>query len=164
MGGLQVLSAPLVAHLARSTEVEAFVARSEHAVNYSSLAASPTRTVNDDVILGYWLSDAQLRRGLPNISYVFINERATNLECDVRDCAARRICGQYRLASNRSVLIHNLKSATQLTYVWGVLKGWSAHDVDACKRFRAGPTGARASLAPGRQWLAHVRGASEGRT
>ena len=114
MGGVQGLSAELVTHLASSRAIAEFVVRSDGAIDYGKLAASNgVDTINDDVMLGFWLHDAQVRRGLANVTYAFINERATNLECDMRDCAAQRICSFYKLPSNASLLIHNLKSAAQ---------------------------------------------------
>ena len=136
MGGVQVLSARLVAHIAASHVIRQYVARSESSIDYAQLARESKRTINDDVMLGFWLSDAQLRRGLANVTYAFINSRATNLECDAKDCAALRICGSYKLPSNSSVLIHNLKSALLLPYVWGVIRGTAPHDITVCKRFR----------------------------
>lgn len=136
MGGLQVLSARLVGHIASSRAVHQYVSSSEPSIDYALLARESKRTINDDVMLGFWLSDAQLRRGLANVSYAFINARATNLECDLNDCAAHRICGYYKLPSNSSVLIHNLKSALLLPYVWGVIRGAAQHNSTVCKRFR----------------------------
>ena len=139
--------------------VAEFVNRSDTAVNYTRLAANPTSmTVNDDVILGFWLSDAQRRRRLPNITYVFVNERATNLECDIQDCARHRICSMYKLPSNSSVLIHNLKAASMMVYVWAVIRGWATHNLTMCKRIRstANIMTMRASLKPAHRWLASI--------
>ena len=152
MGGLQALSSSTVQHLATSRFVAEFVARSDVAVNYTRLAASHgLLTVNDDVILGFWLSDAQMQRRISNITYVFANELMTNLECDLRDCMRKRHCSMYRLPSNDSILIHNLKAVSMMVYVYAVIRGWSGQDSTACKRFRGT---SHLGLKPAQKWLA----------
>lgn len=167
MGGLQVLSAPLAAHLAGSRAVREFVARSDGLVDYARLAGvglSRGGTVNDDVVMGLWLSDAQQRGLVGNVSYVFINERAKNIECDMRDCLKRRACSLYGVPSNGSVLIHNLKAAAMQTYAWAVVRGHAMHDAHACKAFFAAPDRhASRALEAVRRWIANPAGSAHGR-
>ena len=160
MGGLQLLSLPLAAHLGGSRAVGEFVARSDAEVDYGRLAASAGKlTINDDVMVGFWMADAQRRGLLPNVSYVFINERAKNVECDVADCAKRSACSLYGVPSNRSVLVHNLKGALMQPYTWAVVRGDAAHDAVACKLFFvAKPKAASVGgLEPVRRWVAEPR-------
>ena len=155
MGGLQALSAQPVEHIASSRAIAEFVARSDVAVNYTRLAKSHNQfTVNDDVILGFWLSDAQLQQRMPNLSYVFVNDRMTNLECDPQDCARQKICSYYKVPSNSSILIHNLKSISSMVYVYAVISGWARHDMRACKRLLHG--GQPRSFRPAQKWVASL--------
>lgn len=90
-GVLELLSAPLVRHVASSPEVRGFVARAERAVAARKAAGwgmSLKRgqrgprvwRQNEDVALGFWLSRAE-RKGKFNVTWVRINDRAMNMGC-----------------------------------------------------------------------------------
>ena len=120
LGAFQLLSRPLVQALGSSADVAAFAS----AANASGFQR--TRESNEDVALGYWLWRLrQLHRF--NISFVGINARATNLGCF-------RNGGLYQQPKSNAIVIHRIKGAAGMTYVWTLLHDGLPHDAIRCAR------------------------------
>jgi hypothetical protein len=120
LGAFQLLSRPLVQALGSSADVAAFAS----AANASGFQR--TRESNEDVALGYWLWRLrQLHRF--NISFVGINARATNLGCF-------RNGGLYQQPKSNAIVIHRIKGAAGMTYVWTRLHDGLPHDAIRCAR------------------------------
>ena len=83
----------------------------------------------EDVALGFWLAQAQLRsQNTPrplNVTYVNINTRSKNLGC-FRDK------GDYRQPTASSIVVHFVKQATGHDYLWRVLHDGMVHDAFQC--------------------------------
>ena len=128
-GALQVLSAPVVRHLARSRELRRFVARSEE-VTAATLRgrahAGGAFDQAEDAALGFWLSRAQLQQRL-NLTYVDVTARAPNLAC-------YRKRGLYQAPSAEQVALHYVKQAAGMQLLWRVLHDGAAFDAAECHR------------------------------
>ena len=110
-----MLSAALVAYVAASADIAAFVAQSDAAIDYRQLRQQGG-VVHDDVMLGYWLEAAGRQRGAVNVTFAFVNARTPNA-----DCVAGSGNGMYKPPTNSSVLLHNIKNPKWLRYVWRVV-------------------------------------------
>ena len=124
LGALQALSSGVVRALGTSRDVDAFAT----AANAS--ADLRARDSNEDVALGYWLR--RLRgegSGRPwlNVSFVSINRRVPNLGCF-------RNAGLYRQPAADAIVIHRIKGAAGIPYVWRVLRDGLPHDPINCSR------------------------------
>ena len=134
LGGLQVLSAPLVSFLAASADVAAFVAQADATLDYNE-ARRMDRVVNDDVMLGYWLAAAP--RAF-NVTYAFVNALTPNADCPAcRPGAHCRGNGMYKPPNNASVLLHNIKNPRWLPYVWSVVAEGAEYRTAECRRANA---------------------------
>ena len=121
LGAFQLLSSSLVRMLGASEEVAAFA----RAANASD-AFRGGRESNEDVALGYWLWKLRRRHDL-NVSYVAINSRATNLGCF-------RNGGLYQQPKADAIVIHRIKGASGMHYVWRRLERNMSHDAISCAR------------------------------
>ena len=117
LGALQVLSGDLVRALGISDAVHAFA----DAANRS--ADLRKRDSNEDVALGYWI--ARLAGGVDKVHYVSVNDRAPNLGCF-------RNAGLYRQPRGHEIVIHRIKGARGMGYVWRMVHDGAAHDPIAC--------------------------------
>jgi len=137
-GVLELLTAPLVRHVATSPEVRAFVLRAERAVEARKAAGwgmSLKRgqrgprvwRQNEDVALGFWLSRAE-RKGKFNVTWVRINDRAMNMGCISTK-------GMYQRPRNDSISIHFLKRPGGLEYLWNTLHDKQPHSAQRCVRW-----------------------------
>lgn len=120
LGALQLLSSKLVGAIGTSSDVDAF----SIAANVSADLRS--RESNEDVAMGYWIWRLAIERAF-NVSYVYINERATNLGCF-------RNGGLYKRPRADAVVIHRIKGAQGMHYVWGMLVDGKPHDEINCAR------------------------------
>lgn len=137
-GVLELLSAPLVRHVATSPAVRAFVQRAEAAIA-ARLAAGWSMSLkkgqrgprvwrqNEDVALGFWISRAE-RHGLFNVTWVRINDRAMNMACISTK-------GMYQRPRNDTISIHFLKRAGGSEYLWGHLHDGVPHSAQNCSRW-----------------------------
>ena len=111
-GVLELLSAPLVRHVARSREIFDFVMRAERAVEARKAGGwgmslkhgqrgPRVWRQNEDVALGFWLSRAE-RKGAFNVTWVRINDRAMNMGCISTK-------GMYQRPRNDTISVHFLK-------------------------------------------------------
>ena len=137
-GVLELLSAPLVRHVASSPEVRGFVARAERAVAARKAAGwgmSLKRgqrgprvwRQNEDVALGFWLSRAE-RKGKFNVTWVRINDRAMNMGCISTK-------GMYQRPRNDTISVHFLKRPGGLEYIWQLLHDKVPHSAQKCVRW-----------------------------
>ena len=136
-GALQVLSVPVVRHLAHSREMERFVQRSEE-VTAEILGAQQAGAAGDvsksarsfdqaeDTALGFWLSRAQLQRQL-NLTYLDITARAPNLAC-------YRKRGLYQMPSSEQVALHYIKKPAGMRLLWRLLHDGVTFDANECHR------------------------------
>ena len=120
LGAMQVLSSGLAHDIGTWSAVHRFVA----AANASSDLRQ--RESNEDVALGYWIAEHAARQRA-NVSYVMINDRAPNLGC-FRDG------GLYRRPRAEHIVIHRVKGAEGMTYVWRQLHDGASHDPLTCAR------------------------------
>ena len=136
-GALELISAPLVRYIADSPEVNAFVRRAEEGVAARKAAGwgmSLKRgqigprvwRQNEDVALGYWISRGE-RRGLFNVTWVRINDRAINMACISTK-------GMYQRPRNDTISIHFLKRPGGSEYLWGLYHG-VPHSAENCTRW-----------------------------
>jgi hypothetical protein len=79
------------------------------------------------VALGYWISRLQAGAPFLNVSFASVNERVPNLGCF-------RNGGLYRQPTGREVVIHRVKGAAGMAYVWRRLHNETAHDPLICAR------------------------------
>jgi hypothetical protein len=137
-GVLELLSAPLVRYVATSPDVFAFVTRAERAVEARKAAGwgmslkggqrgPRVWRQNEDVALGFWLSRAE-RRGLFNVTWVRINDRAMNMACISTK-------GMYQRPRNDTISVHFLKRPGGLEYIWGLLHDGVPHSPQNCSRW-----------------------------
>ncbi len=120
LGAFQLLSRSLVQAIGGSDDVVAFA----RAANESESLRS--RESNEDVALGYWIWRLRTHHQL-NVSFVGINARATNLGCF-------RNGGLYKQPREDAIVIHRIKGAAGMTYVWRRLHEGMAHDPISCAR------------------------------
>ena len=136
-GALELLSAPLVRYVADSPEVNAFVRRAEAGVAARKAAGwgmslkkgqlgPRVWRQNEDVALGYWISRGE-RRGLFNVTWVRINDRAINMACISTK-------GMYQRPRNDTISIHFLKKPGGSEYLWGLYHG-VPHSAENCTRW-----------------------------
>jgi hypothetical protein len=119
LGAIQLLSSSLVRAIGNSPEV----ARFANAANSSTDLRA--RDSNEDVALGYWIQ-RQGRQQQLNVSYVYINSRATNLGCF-------RNGGLYQQPRADAIVIHRIKGAA------GQLCACSLHLCTHAILFRVSP-------------------------
>ncbi|KAL3911843.1 MAG: hypothetical protein SGPRY_008543 [Prymnesium sp.] len=124
-------------YVAESEEVAAFVGRAEAGVK-SRIAAGWGMSLkkgqigprvwrqNEDVALGFWLSRAE-RRGLFNVTWVRINDRAINMACISTK-------GMYQRPRNDTISIHFLKKPGGAQYLWDLYNG-VPHSAENCTRW-----------------------------
>ena len=134
-GVLELLSAPLVKHVASSPEIEAFVMRAEAAVK-ARIAAGWGMSLkkgqrgprvwrqNEDVALGFWLSRAE-RVGTFNVTWVRINDRAMNMGCISTK-------GMYQRPRQDTISIHFLKRPGGLEYLFDQMRHGVPHNAQNC--------------------------------
>ena len=120
LGALQLLSSNIVRALGSAPDVRAFA----DAANAS--ADLRGRESNEDVALGYWIARVAKQMHL-NVTYVSINDRAPNLGCF-------RNGGLYRQPLPRHIVIHRIKGAAGMGYVWRTVHDGAAHDPVECAR------------------------------
>ena len=118
LGAIQLLSSRLVRVIGTSKEVTIFANAANASLDLRS------RDSNEDVALGYWLSRLAPRLGL-NVSYIAINSRAANLGCF-------RNAGLYKQPRRDAVVIHYVKGARGMHYLWGMLHDGNEHDPINC--------------------------------
>ena len=123
LGALQVLSRSLFSAVGTSPEVLAF------AIAANASDDLRKRESNEDVALGYWLTRLASQRKL-NVTFAGVNSRATNLGCF-------RNGGLYRNPQHDAIVIHRIKGAAGLVYVWRVLQGNEPFDAINCARASA---------------------------
>jgi len=157
-GALELLSASLVEFVGTSPDVTAFVARAAariedrkaagFAVGKYNPGCIQTWTAakcgphvwqqNEDVVLGFWLTQARPRI---KVTYVRINNRATNMGCF-------GVNGLYARPRQDAVVVHWLKHASGQAYVWGLLHDGVPHNPHNCSAhvFNGKRRGALAAL------------------
>eukprot|EP00325_Prymnesiales_sp_UTEX-LB-985_P022349 CAMPEP_0174731992 /NCGR_PEP_ID=MMETSP1094-20130205/58568_1 /TAXON_ID=156173 /ORGANISM="Chrysochromulina brevifilum, Strain UTEX LB 985" /LENGTH=361 /DNA_ID=CAMNT_0015934445 /DNA_START=36 /DNA_END=1121 /DNA_ORIENTATION=- len=120
LGAMQLLSSRLAAAVGTSPEVAAF------SIAANASADLRKRESNEDVALGYWIWWLSQQKRF-NVTYVTINDRATNLGCF-------RNGGLYQQPRADAVVIHRIKGAQGMHYVWGMLHDGKQHDRLDCAR------------------------------
>lgn len=136
-GALEVLSAPLVRYVATSEFIETFVRRNS-TVTMPTGREKPRRRAGsqawqnqgDDVALGFWLSLPVLKatpHAPPDVSYVRINDRATNVACV-------STAGLYQRPRRDSRAVHFVKRPSGMQYIWKLLHDGEPHDPKVCAR------------------------------
>ena len=88
--------------------------------------------VNDDVMLGYWLTAAPRRREAFNVTYAFVTSITPNADCPKRG----RGNGLYKAPNNVSILLHHIKNPSWLPYVWRVAAEGLEYQPEECARAR----------------------------
>ena len=114
LGQLQVMSAEAASALAESRDAQEFAAAAE---------ALPNINANEDSAIGLMMSR------VPRVAYVNLPKQEWhNLGCWPSP-------GLYRPAvPNGSLVVHRIKSALGLKYVWGVMGEGKPNDIVACVR------------------------------
>mmetsp|Transcript_8972 Transcript_8972/g.28499 ORF Transcript_8972/g.28499 Transcript_8972/m.28499 type:complete len:128 (-) Transcript_8972:388-771(-) len=74
---------------------------------------------NEDVALGFWISRGE-RRGLFNVTWVRINDRAINMACISTK-------GMYQRPRNDTISVHFLKRPGGSLYLWGLMHDGVPH-------------------------------------
>ena len=120
LGQLQVLSRSLVRALTASEDVAKF------SILANASEDLRKRDSNEDVALGFWIATIAARAPF-NVSYVAINDRATNLGCF-------RNGGLYQHPKANAIVVHRIKGAPGMAYVWGMLHDGKPHDPIDCAR------------------------------
>ena len=109
-----MLSREVVADVAASREVAAFVARANASLDLR------TWDMGEDVALGFWVAHLGA-----NTTFVAVPHKVPNLGCAKRN-------GLYKHPSNKSAVIHFAKTPGAMRYLWEVVHGGAAHDPRRC--------------------------------
>jgi len=140
-GLLELLSAPLVRHVATAPEVVHFVERARHGIEVRQAAGWEVSSSalkkgelgprvwnrQEDMVVGFWLSRAE-RRGRFNVTWVRINDRSNNMGC-------LSTKGMYQRPRNDTVSVHFLKGRGGLDYLYGLLHDGVPHSGENCSRW-----------------------------